>query len=117
MAFAAPKKKKVEAEDSPTPVKLENEQVSKMDFCSPNQGQISGSNAVSESDEGSAKTARVLMESRENMVVIKHGDSKPSVEEEPNSVGGAVTREKSAPSEKKSAKLDVDFQDLTVTKA
>ncbi|XP_022771112.1 protein TIME FOR COFFEE-like isoform X2 [Durio zibethinus] len=85
----APVKKKVEAEDSPTPVKLDNEQGAKMEICSPKQSQISGLNA---------------------------GDSKPSVEE-PNSVDGAVNREKSVSTEKKSAKLDVDFQDSTVTKA
>ncbi|XWS31573.1 hypothetical protein CRYUN_Cryun23aG0087900 [Craigia yunnanensis] len=91
-----------------------------MEICSPKQGQISGLNGlISESnlDKSSAKTASVIMESRESMVMIKQGDSKPSVGEEPNSLDGAVTREKSVSTEKKSAKLDVDFQDSTVTKA
>ncbi|XVF21766.1 hypothetical protein REPUB_Repub12eG0118300 [Reevesia pubescens] len=75
-------KKKVEAEESPTTVKVVNEHRPKMEICSP-----------------------------------KQGDSKPSVEEEPNSVDEAVTREKSVSAEKESARLDVDFQDSTVTKA
>ncbi|XWS76397.1 hypothetical protein CRYUN_Cryun01aG0172700 [Craigia yunnanensis] len=117
---AAPKKKKVEAEDSPTPVRLETEHRAKMESCSQKQGQVSGLNPViSESNLGksSAKTASVLMETRENVVMIKQGDSKPSIEEEPNSVDGAVTREKFVSTEKKSVNLDVDFQDSTVTKA
>ena len=110
----------MEAEDSPTPVKVENEQRAKMEICSPESGQISGINALISDfnlDNDAFKTASVLMGSRENMVMIKHGDSKPSVEEEPNSVDGAVTREKSVSAEKESAKLDVDFQDSTVPKA
>ncbi|KAK6260085.1 hypothetical protein QQP08_000274 [Theobroma cacao] len=113
----ASKKKKVESENSPTPMKVENEQRAKIENFSPKQGQISGLNAViSESSFDTGKTASVLMESRENVVMIKQGDSKPSVEE-PNSIDGAVTREKSVSTEKESAKLDVDFQDSTVTKA
>ncbi|XP_022758236.1 protein TIME FOR COFFEE isoform X2 [Durio zibethinus] len=111
-------KKKLEVEDSLIPVKVDNEQPAKMEICSSKQGQISGFNAVlSESnlDKGAAETASVLMESRENVVTIKQGDSKPSVEE-PNSVDRAVTREKSVSTEKESAKLDVNFQDSTVTK-
>ncbi|OMO77688.1 hypothetical protein CCACVL1_14880 [Corchorus capsularis] len=112
-------KKKVEAEDSATPMKAENEQRAKLDMFSQKQGQIPELNAViSESnlDKTAAKTASVSMESSENVVMIKQGDSKPSVEE-PNSVVGAVTRKKSVPTEKESAILDVDFQDSTVTKA
>ncbi|OMP05063.1 hypothetical protein COLO4_09085 [Corchorus olitorius] len=113
-------KKKVEAEDSATPMKVENEQRAKLDMFSQKQGQISELNAViSESnlDKSAAKTASVSMESSENVVMIKQGDSKPSVEE-PNSVDGVVTRKKSVSTEKESANLDVvDFQDSTVTKA
>ncbi|XVE73127.1 hypothetical protein DITRI_Ditri11bG0092700 [Diplodiscus trichospermus] len=119
LASVAPKKKKVDADDSPTPLKLENEQRTKTEICSPKQGQISGLNGViSESnlDESSAKTASVLMESRENVDMINQGDSKPSAEEEPNSVDGAVTREKSVSTDKESAKSDADFQDSTMTR-
>ncbi|XWS36299.1 hypothetical protein CRYUN_Cryun20dG0073700 [Craigia yunnanensis] len=120
LVVVALEKNKVEAEDSPTPVKVENEQRAKMEICYPEPGQISGLTAFISDfdlDKDAFKAASVLMESRENMVMIKHGDSKPSVEEEPNSVDGAVTREKSVSAEKESAKLDVDFQDSTVTKA
>ncbi|XP_021279651.1 protein TIME FOR COFFEE isoform X2 [Herrania umbratica] len=114
----ASKKKKVESENSPTPMKVENEQRAKIENFSPKRVQISVLNAViSESSFDTGKTASVLMESGENVVMIKQGDSKPSDEEEPNSIDGAVTREKSVSTEKESAKLDVDFQDSTVTKA
>ncbi|XVF32572.1 hypothetical protein REPUB_Repub17cG0093800 [Reevesia pubescens] len=118
----ASKKKKVEAEDPPNPMNVENENEkrAKMEICSKKQIQISGVNAIiSESnlDKAAAKTASVLMVSRKNEVTIKQGDSKPSDEEEPNSLDGAVIREKSVSTEKESSKLDVDFQDSTVTKA
>ena len=113
------RKRKLKYEDSPTLVKLKTEQRAKVESCSPKQGQISGLNPViSESNLGksSAKTASVLMESRENVVMIKQGDSKPSIEEESNSVDGVVTREMSVSTKMKSVNLDVAFQDSTVAK-
>ncbi|XP_022727543.1 protein TIME FOR COFFEE-like [Durio zibethinus] len=115
----ASKKKKVEAEDSPTPVKVENVQRAKMEICSPKQSQTSGLNEFISDfnlDKDAFKMVPVLLDSRENVVMIKHGDSQPSIEE-PNFVDGAVTKENSVWTEKESAKVDVDFQDSTVTKA
>ncbi|KAH1072049.1 hypothetical protein J1N35_024377 [Gossypium stocksii] len=110
----ASNKSKVEVVDSPTPLKVENEQRAEMGICSPKKGQILGLNAAI-SDNGVAKTAPVVMESWENAMLIKQGDPKPSAVEEPNSVDRAVTKEKSVTTKKESANLGVDYQNPTAT--
>ncbi|KAL4368928.1 hypothetical protein GQ457_05G002680 [Hibiscus cannabinus] len=109
----ASKKKKVEVVNSPTPPM--NQQQAEMEICSPKKGQISRPNAVI-SDNGATGAASVVTESRENVtLVIKQGDSKPSVEEM-KSVDRAMTEEKFLMTEKESANSNVDFQNPTAIK-
>lgn len=114
LAFVASNKIKIEVVDSPTPLKVENEQQAEMGIFSPKKGQILGLNAAI-SDNGVAKTAPVVMESWENAMLIKQGDPKPSAVEEPNSVDRAVTKEKSVTTKKESANLGVDYLNPTMT--
>ncbi|KAE8671340.1 Time for coffee, putative isoform 3 [Hibiscus syriacus] len=108
------KEKKVKVVDSLTPPKVENEQKAEMEICSPEKGQISGPNAVT-TGNGTSKTASVVMESRENVSLIKQGDLKPSVGET-RPVDRDVTEEKFVTTEKESSNSDVDFQNPTAIK-
>ncbi|KAL4376871.1 hypothetical protein GQ457_02G003260 [Hibiscus cannabinus] len=110
----ASKEKKVEVADSLTPPEAENLQHAEMEICSPEKGQFPGANAAI-SENCAAKASSVVMESRDNVTLIRQGDSKPSVGET-KSVDRAVMEEKFVTTEKESANSDVDFQNPTAIK-